>query len=184
MPEMQGVRTGLARTLRRVQQSGIVRHANGSRLPPNVQQAQAAGVSAMTPPLNIPALRALVAKATPGPWEQDDESTICSNDGMIAVPCEFFGVEQQDENIALIVAAVNALPALLDELDAARKDAERECWWARDGEDSDTWQTQCGHWFTVNDGTPSDNEMHYCPFCAGKIDDTPDDAAIAREGGE
>lgn len=31
--------------------------------------------------------------------------------------------------------------------------------------DSDTWAAQCGRYFTIKDGSPSDNEMRFCCFC-------------------
>lgn len=40
-----------------------------------------------------------------------------------------------------------------------------DCIWTQDDEDSDTWGTQCGHYFTVNEGTPADNSMRFCCFC-------------------
>lgn len=61
--------------------------------------------------------------------------------------------------------------------DKARR--ERRCAWSRDGEDSDTWATRCGHYFTLNEGTPSDNQMSYCPFCSAEIDATVDEDAPA-----
>lgn len=82
----------------------------------------------------------------------------------------------------LVMAA--DLRTVLSALETAQADEESACGWARDGWDSDTWATACGHYFTVNDGTPSDNEMHYCPFCAAKIDDTPDDDAIDAAAGD
>lgn len=54
------------------------------------------------------------------------------------------------------------------------------CVWCQDGDyDSDTWETGCGHCFTINDGTPKDNDMKFCCFCGGKLDqrlqDMPED---------
>lgn len=39
------------------------------------------------------------------------------------------------------------------------------CVWSRDGYDSDTWATGCGHYFTVIDGTPTENQFRFCTFC-------------------
>lgn len=41
----------------------------------------------------------------------------------------------------------------------------RECHWSQDGEDSDTWATQCSHYFTLIEGTPGDNHMRFCCYC-------------------
>jgi hypothetical protein len=48
--------------------------------------------------------------------------------------------------------------------------ANEFCAWARDGEDSDTWVTQCDHYFTINEGTPRDNDMKFCCFCGKPVD--------------
>ena len=39
------------------------------------------------------------------------------------------------------------------------------CQWTLDGDDSDTWDTKCGNFFTLNEGTPSENNMSHCCFC-------------------
>lgn len=89
----------------------------------------------MLTPEKIEELRALLAKATPGPWGQhlvDDTTIIAENgfeigstwpDGGIDDDRDFSApVEQHEINAALIVAMRNALPALLASL--AYKDAE------------------------------------------------------------
>mgnify|MGYP001330034860 FL=1 len=40
-----------------------------------------------------------------------------------------------------------------------------ECHWSQDGEDSDVWATQCGHYFAITADTPSENEMRFCCYC-------------------
>lgn len=90
----------------------------------------------MTPDLD--ALRALLEKATPGPWrkrmEEPYEMDIASRDRSIVkvwlddAPVEDYN-ETQHANATLIVAAVNTLPALLDALQGAREDARRPSNW-------------------------------------------------------
>ena len=43
-----------------------------------------------------------------------------------------------------------------------------ECRWFHDDEDA-AFDTQCGQRFVLNEGTPEDNYMNYCPFCGGKL---------------
>ena len=74
-------------------------------------------------------LRALLAEATPGPWDVDDihpdhcaqspwgHKTVTFGPGSVALA--LMSPEDQP-TAALIVAAVNALPALLDVVEAAR----------------------------------------------------------------
>jgi chromosome segregation ATPase len=47
------------------------------------------------------------------------------------------------------------------------------CNWHQDGEDCDTWQTDCGHYFCINEGTPVENEFKYCAFCGKPLAQYP-----------
>lgn len=75
-------------------------------------------------------LKELVAKASQLPWEdlgrevfsRGNNRTVAEGPDFYTSPCAF---GQWPANAALIVAAVNALPSLLAELEAARKDAGR-----------------------------------------------------------
>lgn len=90
--------------------------------------------------MNTDKLMELLAKATPGPWEivpGDEWTTDVGTpegeyeDGRKRHWNVLSVNRRRDEwetNRALIVAAVNALPELLDELDRLRKDAERYRW--------------------------------------------------------
>lgn len=54
--------------------------------------------------------------------------------------------------------------------DAAPAPAAPACVWARDGdEESDTWATGCGRYFTINEGNAADNGMTFCAFCGRPI---------------
>jgi predicted nucleic acid-binding Zn ribbon protein len=46
--------------------------------------------------------------------------------------------------------------------------ADKKCNWIYD-DDEDCWNTSCGNEFTLNEGTPRDNRMVYCPYCGAKI---------------
>lgn len=84
----------------------------------------------MLTPEKIEELRGLLAKATPGPWKNhlvDDTTIVASNGFEIGTTWPGGSVyngfvdpaEQHEINAALIVAAINALPALLDRLEKA-----------------------------------------------------------------
>jgi hypothetical protein len=48
------------------------------------------------------------------------------------------------------------------------------CQWSRDSdEDSDTWSTACSHYFTLIDGTPTDNGLKYCCYCGRPLIEVP-----------
>lgn len=98
--------------------------------------------------LDTRALRALMEKATPGPWGKtphEEKNDVCiwkpdgswlANvgnwarctivvDGELVAPDNIETIEvEHDANAALIVALVNAAPALLDEVDALRAESE------------------------------------------------------------
>lgn len=42
-------------------------------------------------------------------------------------------------------------------------------WDAVCGEDVNEWHTACGNDFTINEGTPKDNEMKFCCYCGKPI---------------
>ena len=45
----------------------------------------------------------------------------------------------------------------------------KECIWSQEDEDSSTWWTDCGHMFSLEDGTPESNGFQYCCFCGSKL---------------
>lgn len=47
------------------------------------------------------------------------------------------------------------------------KDAVTVCYWLRDEDGND--QANCGGTWTLNDGTPPENDMKYCPYCGKPI---------------
>ena len=47
--------------------------------------------------------------------------------------------------------------------------SKEQCGWTRESEDSDTWATGCGEYFTINEGTPKDNQMKFCCYCGKEI---------------
>lgn len=58
-----------------------------------------------------------------------------------------------------------------------------QCGWYQDGdEESTTWQTSCGAYFTLNEGTPSDNRFSFCYSCGKHIVEYPIDEDEALRG--
>lgn len=45
---------------------------------------------------------------------------------------------------------------------------ERECAWAKDSDGN--WDTLCGHCFVLESGTPRDNDMEFCCYCGGSLE--------------
>lgn len=83
--------------------------------------------------IDVAKLRALLAAATPGPWTEDDGSLYGPNDGAVAHIARHAsmhtvlatGEDWKHADAALIAAAVNALPGLLDQLEALRAERDR-----------------------------------------------------------
>jgi hypothetical protein len=48
--------------------------------------------------------------------------------------------------------------------DAARQ-PRKVCGWHQDDEGDTSWATSCGKYFVLNEGTPLENEMVFCPYC-------------------
>lgn len=49
------------------------------------------------------------------------------------------------------------------------KDVVSCCGWVID-HDGEAWDTGCGQVFVINDGTPKENGILFCPYCGRKID--------------
>ena len=46
------------------------------------------------------------------------------------------------------------------------------CCWRQDGDGySDLFETDCGRAFSIIEGTPSENEMTYCCYCGGALEE-------------
>lgn len=47
------------------------------------------------------------------------------------------------------------------------------CTWTRSREfyDSDCWETNCGNAWQLNEGTPTENHMKFCPFCGKPLEE-------------
>ena len=85
--------------------------------------------------------------------------------------------------------------AALDEVwlaqpQAAPAEPQPTCVWHQDGDEtSDTWATRCGKYFSLNDGSPSENHMNYCHYCGKPLEEHPftdedaDDAAGVKGDG-
>jgi len=41
-----------------------------------------------------------------------------------------------------------------------------QCRWVLD---EDYWETSCGEAFCLNEGTPSDNDFEFCPYCGKSL---------------
>jgi hypothetical protein len=55
------------------------------------------------------------------------------------------------------------------------------CLWALEDDDAGVWETECGGAFILIEGTPTENNMAFCPYCGKRLseadlyhDDIPD----------
>ena len=80
-----------------------------------------------TTPETVEELKRLLAEATPGPWSVRGLSVeAVANGGMMGTICQKWDSHTipdatQDKNMELIVAAFNALPSLLDDIELLRE---------------------------------------------------------------
>ena len=43
--------------------------------------------------------------------------------------------------------------------------------WILDDDDANSWEcSECGGLLMINDGTPHENDWHFCPYCGAKLD--------------
>ena len=48
---------------------------------------------------------------------------------------------------------------------------EKTCIWTLDMDDWNAWKPSCGSdLFVLNEGTPAENKMKFCPYCAKPIE--------------
>lgn len=78
---------------------------------------------------------------------------------------EAVGIEQS------IKDALSAVCVLKGKLAQAEPKREPTCLWSRADDDTDVWETSCGHAFTIIEGTPSDNHMEFCCYCGRRVDE-------------
>ena len=51
----------------------------------------------------------------------------------------------------------------------ANTEPEDECNWTQEDWDSDMWSGSCGACWSLNDGTPEENDMKYCTNCGKRL---------------
>lgn len=83
-------------------------------------------------------------------------------------PVGYLGVNKQGEIGKFRTSHFNgAMPVY------AHPKIANECIWTEDGDGF--WETSCGNTFVVEDGTPYDNKMKFCPYCGGNLREVIDD---------
>ena len=49
------------------------------------------------------------------------------------------------------------------------KEKLKSCLWIEDNDGN--WDTSCGEYFTLNEGTPKENGMKYCCYCGKRLEE-------------
>jgi len=57
----------------------------------------------------------------------------------------------------------------IDSVSEDREIQDTPCAWKQVDDDWGTWESSCGQLFCLDDGTPWQNNMRYCPFCGNSI---------------
>jgi hypothetical protein len=65
-------------------------------------------------------------------------------------------------------AEIESLLQQVEMAHQAGRDAMPVCLWKKGW---DCWETTCGNAFEISDGTPSENNMKYCCYCGGKVEE-------------
>ena len=77
------------------------------------------------------------------------------------------------KNFKQTEAQNKALTAEISQL----KEAKGSCKWFQENEHgfdpTDTWQTNCGDYYTIFEGTPAENKMKFCCFCGKPLIEKP-----------
>ena len=61
------------------------------------------------------------------------------------------------------------MPAIAKEIEMGET-----CEWVTD--DEGVWDTECGNRFEIIDGTPRENQLHWCPYCGKSLQEVRKDA--------
>lgn len=89
------------------------------------------------------------------------------------------------ENTAMISALSEYTPQefieLLDYIEELEARPRGSCEWKLDIEEANVWESVCGRSFWLEDGTPTENEMQFCPYCGRNLVICPVDTC--SEGG-
>jgi hypothetical protein len=95
-----------------------------------------------------------------------DEETESGKD-----PLEFVREEIRRKDNA-IVAYKGLIRKYRDELDEFYLHRDRRCFWSIETDSEDNvWETKCGNSFLLEDETPKENGMNFCPFCGNIIEE-------------
>lgn len=71
---------------------------------------------------------------------------------------------------AIVPVDIETTVMLCNALREAIEAPPKTCAWEETHElEGISWQTECGHRFTIIDGTPADNEFNFCPYCGGHL---------------
>jgi hypothetical protein len=78
--------------------------------------------------------------------------------------------DEQKQQIHDATGAGHALICLVESYINGITAQPAACGWSQDGDSySDTWATSCGHYFRLDDGTPTDNKMAFCCYCGKSL---------------
>jgi predicted nucleic acid-binding Zn-ribbon protein len=72
-----------------------------------------------------------------------------------------------EEEIVQLRAEITDLRAEITDLE--QKDNKEVCHWTEEEDGDNDYESECGMYFSINAGTPIDNNMHFCPKCGNKL---------------
>jgi rubrerythrin len=65
----------------------------------------------------------------------------------------------------------NCQIAMMDSIALLKEHEPKTGKWILDDDDANSWEcSECGGLLMINDGTPHENDWHFCPYCGAKLD--------------
>lgn len=85
-----------------------------------------------------------------------------------ALPNCFIGQDSTMRQVRLDCYTADQLREEVAKAEQRGREDRPACLW---NNDDGCWETTCGNAFEINDGTPAENDMTYCCYCGGKIEE-------------
>ena len=111
--------------------------------------------------MNITIPRAALAQPAPEPVQ----NVLLSAAGLALDALEHDRQAAARAGRSISMLSLRAIEELRGALRAALAQPDTCTWWQDGDSDSGTYQTSCGHYFAITDGTPEDNKMRHCCYC-------------------
>lgn len=88
----------------------------------------------------------------------------------VVVTGEFYG-EVSEESLRYFVEQAVEDDGFDVDVELLKEQEPKTGKWILDDDDANSWEcSACGGLLVINDGTPHENDWHFCPYCGAKLD--------------